>query len=318
MNPLRQVDGTRILVSGEALIDLVPVDEDSSTYRAMPGGSPFNVAVGLARLDVPTGFVGRLSVDPFGRRLRAALIENGVATDSVRDDPGPTTLALVTRTPGREPHFAFYGSHAADQQLLSEDLPTPVPDSVTAIHVGSYAMTRQPIGATLTEWMRREHGHRVVSFDPNIRPQLIPDPQAYRNRIGDWIRLSHVVKLSRADLEFLDPGVRGDDAAHQWLAMGTKLVVITSGKEGATGFTARGTVQVASPNIRVVDSVGAGDAFMSGLLAWLHHHERLNVKRLDRMGEDEMEDALRFAASAAALACTRPGADPPRLTEITP
>ncbi len=305
----------RVLVAGEALIDLVPIGEDA-TYRAAPGGSPFNVAIGLARLNVPTGFVGRLSTDPFGRQLVQTLRSNGVATDSVHMDTGPTTLAVVSRDSEDEPQYAFYGDRTADQQLLPQDLPSPLPASVLALHVGSYAMVSEPIGSTLTQWMRQEHEHCVISFDPNVRPRMIPDMEAYRRQVAEWIALSHVVKLSVSDLTFLEPNGNPNKIAQRWLQAGPKLIVLTAGSQGAAGFTQRTAADVAAPVVQVVDSVGAGDAFMAGLLAKLYHQDQLSLDAFDRLSKSDLIDLLDFAASSAAMTCTRPGADPPRWEEL--
>lgn len=305
-----------VLVAGEALIDFVSVDSDPDMYRAMPGGSPFNVAIGLARLDVPAGFLGKLSTDPFGQQLRATLQANGVTQNYVQDDNGPSTLAMITSQPGCEPQFSFYGHDAADQQLLPEDLPEHMSDSVQAIHFGSYSMACQPIGGTLTGLMQREHGHRIISFDPNVRTTLIPDLETYKAQLEGWMHLSHIVKLSQADLEILYPENQLDEIAKRWLAMGPKLVVITRGKDGATGFTKGSTVSVPSSRIQLVDSIGAGDAFMSGLLAWLYHHSRLSLDTLGPLEDTEIHSALQFASRVAALTCARQGANPPLRSQL--
>ena len=306
----------RVLVAGEALIDFVPVGEDPNVYRAMPGGSPYNVAIGLARLDVPTGFLGKVSTDPFGQQLRATLGENGVFQDYVRDDSGPTTLAMVTKQPGHEPQFSFYGRDAADQQLLPRDLPEELPSSVCVIHFGSYSMVCRPIGSTLTSLMQRECNRRIISFDPNVRPRLIPDLEAYKLQLEGWLRLSNIAKLSQADLEILYPGNQTDEIAERWLAMGPELVVITQGKDGATGFTTRSIVNVPSPRIQLVDSIGAGDAFMSGLLAWLYHNGHLVLDAIVQLEDTEIHGALQFASQVAAATCKQVGADPPFRSQL--
>lgn len=305
-----------VLVAGEALIDFVSDNDDLNMYRAMPGGSPFNVAIGLARLDVPTGFLGKLSTDPFGKQLRATLQANGVAQDYVRDGEGPTTLAMITDQLGHESQFSFYGRNAADQQLLPQDLPTDLPSSVRAIHFGSYSMACQPIGATLTGLMKREHGHRIITFDPNVRLSLIPNLKAYKAQLEGWVQLSHIVKLSQADLEILYPGNQLDEIAKRWLTMGPKLVVITRGEDGATGFATGSTVSVPSSRIQLVDSIGAGDAFMSGLLAWLFDHRRLALDAISPLKDTEIRSVLQFASQVAAATCARQGADPPLRSQL--
>ncbi len=307
-----------VLVAGEALIDFVPSD-DGWTYRALPGGSPFNVAVGLARLGIPTGYLGKLSTDAFGRQLRRRLLEEEISPVYVRDDPGPTTLAIVTKEPDADPGYAFYGDHAADQQLRAEDIPKVLPDEIHALHLGSYAMARTPVGETLTQLMHREADARVISFDPNVRPSLIPDLDRYREQLAEWVRLSRIVKLSVADLDILFPGMTAEALAERWLGHDRlQLLVVTQGADGTLAFTRRHDVRVPAKTVKVVDSVGAGDAFSAGLLAWLEQNGCLTPHALRALSEDHVQGALQFASTVAAITCTRRGADPPGFGEVTP
>lgn len=315
--PKTSKQAVSILVAGEALIDFVPA-EDGRTYQALPGGSPFNVAVGLARLDMSVGYVGTLSTDAFGRRLRGTLGAEGVCQAYVSEDPGPTTLAVVMPTSDAEPEYTFYGHRAADRQLRAEHLPTPMPSSVRTLHLGSYAMSCEPIGATLTEWMQHESDRRVISFDPNIRAPLIPDLDRYRARLDQWVGLSRIVKLSLADIRTLFPGMLPEALADRWLGRGRlRVLVITQGADGAIAITAHHTVHVPAAPVHVRDSVGAGDAFTAGLLAWLEQGGHLTPDELDTLSEDDVWSALRFAGAVAAMTCSKPGADPPCLDEVT-
>jgi fructokinase len=307
-----------VLVAGEALIDMVSFDGHPNVYRAIPGGSPFNVAIGLSRLNIPTGFLGKLSTDPFGELLKATLEDNHVDLAYVKGDLGPTQLAMVTRKPGYEPQYIFYGHETADANLQADDLPTEIPDFVHALHFGSLSLISQPTGTTLTQLMSRENQHRIVSLDPNVRPSRIPDIAAYRLQLEEWVRLSHIVKLSQADLDVLCPTVEADAVAARWLMMGPKLVVVTQGKNGATGYTAEESVYVPAPAIKLVDSIGAGDAFMSGLLAWLHDHGKLSISCLPQLNPDNLRRMLQFSAQVAAATCKQVGADPPHRGEIAP
>lgn len=307
-----------ILVAGEALIDMISLEDASNTYRAMPGGSPFNVAIGLSRLNIPTGFLGKLSTDPLGQQLKTALKDNGVKLDFVQKDSGPTQLALVARTLGHEPQYVFYGHRSADANLLPEDLPTTLPESIHALHFGSLSLISQPTETTLTQLMRRENQHRIISLDPNVRPSRIPDMEVYKLQLEEWVQLSHIVKLSHADLDILYPESQIDDIANRWLAMGPTLVVVTQGKDGATGYTADGSMHSQAPIIQLVDSIGAGDAFMSGLLASLHDQDRLSLSALHDLDEEGLQCSLQFATQVAAATCKREGADPPHRTELAP
>ena len=307
----------RILVAGEALIDLVPSADHPGSYRAIPGGSPFNVAIGLSRLNISTGFLGKVSTDPFGQQLKMALRDNGVRLDFVQDDSGLTQLALVTQKLGQESQYTFYGHQTADTNLEESDLPANLPAAIRAIHFGSLALIAQPTGATLTHLMRRESQHRIISLDPNVRASRIPDITAYTRQLEEWIPLSHIVKLSQADLAVVFPAAHADEVAAQWLAKGPLLVVITQGAKGATAYTSNDSVHVPAPTIQLVDTVGAGDAFTSGLLAWLHDHTKLSISSLQQLDDDNLLRMIQFATQVAVLTCMRKGANPPHRAKLT-
>lgn len=310
--------GGRVIVTcGEALVDFTPARcGEAQGYLPHPGGSPYNVAVGLGRLEAPVAFLGRLSVDAFGRLLRAHLAESGVDLRYVREGPEPSTLAFVHLSDGAEPEFVFYGEGTADRTLHPVDIPAGFPEDVTGLHFGSLSLVLEPVSSTLSGLLHREHGGRVISLDPNVRPALIADPPTYRRRLETWIARADVVKASRADLSWLYPHDPVADAASRWRSMGPALVVVTMGKDGAEGFGAAGAVRAPAPAVRVVDTVGAGDAFTAGLLARLHARRRLTRDGLRRLTTGDVADALRYANRVAALTCARAGADPPRRSEV--
>src|ERR1035437_716448 len=306
-----------ILVCGEALIDLVPVSAcDEPAYVARAGGSGLNVAMGLGRLGVPVGFLGRVSTDHFGRMLRSRLEADGVDCRFVQEGDEPTTLAVVHLGAGTEPEFAFYGEGTADRMFRVEDLPADFPDEVTALHLGSISLAREPGASAFEAVMRREHGRRVLSLDPNVRPSLVGERSAYLGRLEGWVSLADVVKVSRADLAWLYPGTAPEAAAAAWLARGPGLVVVTKGHDGVLGMTARDRVEVAGTPVVVSDTVSAGDAFTSGLLARLHAKGRLERSSVRDISADALRDCLAFANMAAAITCTRAGAQPPTLAEM--
>jgi len=308
----------RILVCGEALVDLVPLQAEGQTRLVpTPGGSPLNVAVGLARLGVPTGFLGKLSTDEYGETLYDYLSASGVDTRFVVRSPRPTTVARVEVSPGAEPEYVFEIEGTADRSLGAEDLPECLPSGIDAVHFGSYSMALDPTGKTLTALMEREHGQRVVTFDPNVRPTLIPRPVSYRAAFAHLRSLARVVKLSVDDFAFLCPGESPDEAADRWLTTGTRLVVLTRGDRGATAYARGFRVDVPGERTAVEDTVGAGDAFTSGLLATLLDLDRLTIRRMDLLTESETERALRFATRVATITCSRRGADPPTRTDLS-
>jgi fructokinase len=307
-----------IVSCGEALIDFVPMvgSDGSRGFRPLPGGSPFNIALAVARLGVPAGFLARLSTDLFGDLLLDCMVENGVDTSLVRRSDEPSTLAFVDVTPGQEPRYAFFPRGAADRSLAPSDLPAVLPDGIACLHFGSNAMAQEPAATTLDGLMRREHGRRVLSFDPNIRPTLIEDPAAYRRRFEGWLGLVSLVKLSRADLAWLYPGADPEATAAGWLARGPALVVVTRGAEGAAAFGGFGKVEVPGTPVEVVDTIGAGDTFHGALLARLYRKQRLSLGALAALDADTARGALEIAARAAAITCGRAGMDPPRAAEL--
>jgi fructokinase len=307
-----------ITVIGEALIDLVG---DGAVFQATPGGSPANVAVGLARLDQPCDFLGRISGDSFGVRLRAHMRSNGVSLRHAVAATEPTTLAIATLDQRGSAAYEFYVDGTADWQWSAEELPSPLPEDVVALHTGSLALAIDPGATVLEEYLRHEHdrGAVTISLDPNVRPQLAPD------------RYAHVVKASAEDLAWLYPGESVVEVVRHWYSLGPALVVLTLGADGALAVGPDGDlVEVSAPRVQVVDTVGAGDAFSAALLGGLAHQDLLSCLRTPRIraldpgsaGEatsairDALPGVLRRACTAAALTCTRPGADPLTASEL--
>jgi len=306
-----------IIVCGEALVDMVPRPcGDEVGYVAHAGGSPYNVGIGLGRLGVPVGFLGRLSRDRFGRMLRERLAANGVDLRFTREGDELSTVAMVHLAAGEEPEYAFYGEQAADAMFRPDELPAVFPDGIDALHFGSISLLREPGASTFEACMRREHGRRVLSLDPNVRPGLITDRDAYVRRLEGWVTLMDLVKVSRVDLAWLYPGVSVDVVVQRWQALGPALVVVTMGADGAVGYSADGKVGSPGVAVTIADTVGAGDAFTSGLLAWLDEQGALDRDRLRQLTAPMIGSCLAYASRVAALACTRTGAEPPTRAEM--
>lgn len=305
-----------IVVCGEALVDFTLARcGDGVGYVPHPGGSPYNVAVALGRLDVPVAFLGRVSQDTFGRMLESHLAANGVDLRYVRCGPEPTTLAFVHEE-GGEPEFSFYGEGTADRSLRVSDLPGDFPEDVAVLHFGSISLVLEPAASTLDGLIARERGRRLLSLDPNVRPRLIGDREAYRRRMEGWVASCDLVKASRADLAWLYPGQEVEQVAERWRGLGPAVVVVTAGGQGAEGWTRSGAIHVPAVPVEVVDTVGAGDAFTAGLLAWLWRHGRTDRAGLAALDPSTLGEALAYAGRVAALTCTRPGADPPRRRDV--
>ncbi len=305
-----------IVACGEALVDLFPADAAGTTWRAVPGGSPVNVAVAVARLGAPAGFLGRLSTDRFGLLLAGHLQAAGVSERYVSLGGEPTALAVVE--PGaadREPGFTFHGTGAADRMLRSTD--AALGAEVTVAHFpGSVTLATEPGGAVLEATMVGAAGRMLVTLDPNVRPTIAGTPALFAGRLARWLRHVDLVKVSRADLAWLRPDADAEAVAGEWLGQGPAAVVVTRGGDGSIVLTASHRVEVAAVPVEVADTVGAGDSFMGGLLVWLHDHAATSAAALAGLDPDDWAAALRFAARVAAVTASRIGADPPTRIEL--
>lgn len=305
------------IVCGEALFDVFATGHTAAGigFDGRIGGSPFNVALGLARLGQPVGFCGGIGTGFAGDRLMKALADEGIAADAVARMDAPTTLSLVGLDARGVPSYAFYGHGGADRQLRPEHL-AAIPPQAKAFHFGSYAMVVQPVGATQRALVERECRRSVISYDPNIRANVEPDLALWRATLQWMLPRTHLLKVSDEDLALLYPGKPIERFAADALAAGTPLVVVTRGGEGAVGFTARGRVPMPPVAVEVVDTVGAGDTFQAALLTWAAETGRLSPAALAQVDEAALHEALGFAARAAAITCGRRGADLPRRYEL--
>jgi fructokinase len=308
---------------GEILIDFIPIDEQGKTvgFRMHPGGSPFNVAVGLARLEQHPAFVSKLARDFFGRYLLAHLECQGIATNLLRyDEQAPSTLAFVAIEDG-EPVYSFYDQGAADTLLTIEDIPAVCLEETRILHFGSISLLRGTTPAAVVATVEALKGRALLSFDPNIRPGLVRDEQAYRDLIGRLVALSDIVKLSAADIDWLTPEHSYEQVASNMLAQGAALVVVTLGNMGALVLRATpdGVPQrwdIPAFVVPIADTVGAGDAFSAGLLAALAERAVSGRSALLQLDVAELERVLHFASAVSAVTCMRAGANPPTRAEV--
>jgi fructokinase len=312
-------DGPVVAVAGEALIDLLPRG-DQGLFEAVPGGSPANVAVGLARLGVPTRMLARIADDALGQRLRAHLAGNGVDLSFAVRAPEPTSLAIVTMGPDGLADYDFRVEGTADWQWRDAELAGALGGQVVALHAGSLALTMPPGAAVLADLLARARDGATVSYDPNCRPLLMGSPGQVRDQVDRLVALADVVKASADDLAWLLPGRAAEQVAVEWLAKGPAIVAITLGAAGAVAAAARtGTIRRAAPRVEVVDTVGAGDAFMSALLAGLRDRDLLGARRREELRAIDPETLARVldqAVLAATITCTRSGAQPPTAEEL--
>jgi fructokinase len=305
-----------IVSAGEALMDLLPTADRRGrpAFRAVVGGSPLNVSIALGRLGAPAAFLGAVSTDAFGDRIVSTLQASAVDLSLVTRVDRPTPLAIVTLD-AAEARYAFHDSGTAARGMTLRELKA-LPAETTMLHFGSIALAAEPAASTLIARARTAREQRLVCVDPNVRPAFAPGKPLYRRNLERAMELGHIVKLSRADLAWLRPGAAPQDFARERLAAGAALVVVTRGLAGATAFTRRGTSEVEGVPVTVVDSIGAGDAFMAGLLAALHQAQVRTPGDLAAVSAERLRDAMAFAARVAAVTCTRPGADPPRRDEL--
>ena len=306
-----------IIHTGEALIDFIPVRDSNGgrAFKPVPGGSPYNTSIAVARLDVPNAFLGRISRDFFGDQLVAYLTQNGVDTGMIARGDSLSTLAFVSKTETGGVRYAFFANGAADREFVPEDIPE-LPDDTTAIQFGSISLIGDPVGETIVGLIEREKGRRVISFDPNIRTSVIEDEAVYRSRLGRAVTASTIVKVSDEDLAWMTGSEDIDSAARELLRQGPRLVVVTEGARGSAAYTGDLVARVDAEKTTVSDTVGAGDSFHAAVLAWCYHSGFLSIKRIGTLTADKLEEMLRFAGAVAAKTCSRAGADPPRLAEI--
>lgn len=298
-----------VLVVGEALVDIVQRVDGSIAEH--PGGSPANVALGLARLGRRTSLLTRIGDDERGREICRHLEAGGV-----RLVPGSLTGQRTSTATARLDHLGA-ASYEFD---LDWRLPTGAGiGDCLALHTGSIAAFLAPGGDAVLDLVARATGQVTVSYDPNIRPRLMGEPPAARARVERLVAACDVVKVSEEDLGWLAPGEDVPDVVRGWLGSGPAVVVVTSGGEGAHGLTRAGSVDVAAPPIVVRDTVGAGDAFMAGLLDYLTGADLLGPARreaLRSMDLTTLSAMLGHAVRVAAFTCTRSGAQPPTRAEL--
>ena len=298
------------MVAGEALIDLVAGDGDDLVGHT--GGGPFNTARTIARLEQPVSFLGRLSTDSFGARLREDLRADGVGLEAVVETEDPSTLALAELDAAGAARYRFYVQGTSAPGLTWEEVPAFVTESAV-FYLGALGLVFEPTARTLERVVAEVCDETLVALDPNCRPAAIPDEAAYRARLERLLARTDLLKASTEDLEWLLPGVDPIDAARQLLARGPKLAVVTRGGEGAVVVSAEESVPVSGPRVQVVDTIGAGDAFGGGFLAaWLGQGRG----RRDLGDIAAAVDATAFACRVAGLTCARAGASPPRLAEL--
>ncbi|MCX3058784.1 carbohydrate kinase family protein [Streptomyces beihaiensis] len=306
-----------IVVAGEALIDLVPQDpaDDAPTHGGLPdlsprlGGGPYNTAVALGRLGSPVAFCSRVSRDGFGEALLAGLRAAEVDVSPVQRGDEPTTLAVASIGADGSAGYSFYVDGTADRLFATPD---SLPTGTRAVSFGTCSLVLEP-GASAYEDLMHTTAARgmFTTLDPNIRAGLIPDPDAYRARFKSWLPSTTLLKLSEEDAHWLG------GTPEEWLTAGPVAVVITRGGDGLSVHTRCGhTYSVPGEHVDVVDTIGAGDTVNAALLHGLSQQDALSPAAVAALDGDHWARLLRFAAHAAAITCSRTGAQPPYASEV--
>jgi fructokinase len=300
-----------IVVAGEALVDLVAGEGDE--LRAHPGGAAFNVARTIGRLEGPVAYLGRISTDRFGARLRAALETDGVRLDSAVSSEQSTTLAVAELGGDSSAEYRFYVADTTAAGLTLEEARGALPSRVDMLLTGGLGLVLEPVGTTLEAVVEQVSHETLVALDPNCRPAAITDQSAYRARLGRVLKRCDLLKASEEDLAWLRPDVRPVQAARAVLDGGPDVAIVTRGAEGATVVTSERELDVSARPAKVVDTIGAGDAFSGALLAWWH---RAGLGRRELAEVNRLVEATEFACRVAARTCERAGASPPSRAEL--
>jgi fructokinase len=307
-----------LTVLGEAIIDLVA--EGDRRFVAHLGGSPLNVAVGLSRLGQPVSLAARLSHDTFGRMFREQLADAGVDPRHLVLAPEPSTLSVATLDPDGVATYEFWIDGTADWQWTDAELASVWDEETVALHTGSLALEVAPGAARVVELLGRirADGRTTVSYDPNVRIAKLGPVEAGRAAVEKVVGLADLVKVSSEDLAWLYPGEDPVLAAGRWAQAGPALVVITLGADGAVALRLGAEpLHRPAPPTTVVDTVGAGDAFSSGLLGALAERDALGAGWRDgRIARLDLAAVLDRACLVAALTCARAGANPPTRAEV--
>ena len=292
-----------IWVCGEVLIDILPTGP-------VVGGGPANTAKALARLGHDVDFIDGISSDAYGQSARAELLRDGVNLDLAHASDKPTCTATVTLDAAGGASYEFLIDGTATFDFAPSWLPDPYRYQPQVLHIGTLVTMIEPGASALYDWAMQVAELAPIVFDPNIRPSVQPDRDLYEAAVEKWAALSAVIKVSDDDLAWLFPGQSIEDVANSWINDGVFLVVVTQGANGIMGYTAEGRVEVPGVKVDVVDTVGAGDTVGAIVV------EAMLTHGLIALHGDLLRSVLTRAAAAAAITCSRKGAQPPFKHEL--
>ena len=299
-----------IWVCGEVLIDLISIAPGSSEQAPHVGGGPANTAKALARLGHDVQFIDGISTDAYGVMSREELLRDEVKLELSLTSDKPTCVANVTLDVNGSASYIFEIEGTATFDFSLDWLPDPSRYQPSALHIGTLVTIIQPGADVLYDWALQVAEFAPIVFDPNIRPSVMGNRDLYEAAVEKWAAISSVIKVSDDDLAWLFPNQSVSEVAQRWIRDGAALVVVTRGSEGLIGFTADGAVEVPGVKIVVADTVGAGDTVGAIIV------EAMVEKGIMTLTGDVLQDVLHRAAAAAAITCSRPGAQPPYKHEL--
>jgi fructokinase len=306
-----------LLSCGDALIDFMPVKtaDGRDAYMPVVGGSCLNVAVAMARLDAPAGLAGGISTDLFGTMIAEHALRSNVDLRYAVRSSDETTLAFVRLLEG-EPHYVFYDEATAARRWTYR--PGSIPFAVVdAIHVGSTTLISHTVSMETLAMLAEARGAATISFDPNCRPTLVRDKADYIRQMEAFLARADIIRMSDADFEFLFPGADYGEKAATLIESGAALVIVTRSERGVLAWHRHaGCIEVAAPHVDVMDTIGAGDTFQGALLVALREMQAIATQDLIVLDVAKLRRALTFAATCAAVTCSRAGADPPRRSDL--
>lgn len=306
------------LVIGEALVD--EVTELNGGQKRIFGGSPANTALALSRLGIKSFFKGRISKDETGQQIKSYLLNSGVdLTPSLEVLDRALIIQAKLQTDGAAHYFADL-TGCSDFGWQDAELLAPLPSEVEVIHLGSLAAAIEPGADAIERWICQIKAEKLaaISFDPNIRPNLVTDAQSLKNRVERIVALSDIVKLSHEDLAWLDQEKSSQEVAHRWLALGAGAVIVTKAQDGAILYLDQKTEFVfPAKKINLVDTIGAGDTFTAAILTQLLENNLLGRQGLSTDINNEVWiKFLDNSLATAAITCSRAGANPPNRSEV--
>jgi len=297
----------QVWVVGEVLIDLIP---DADQHLAIVGGGPANTAKALAKLGVKTYFIDGISNDEYGQIAKAELLSANVLLDYAQFSNKLTCTAKVKLSSSGGASYEFIIENTATFDFSDQWLPDPQSLKPSLLHIGTLATVIEPGATVLFKWAQSVANIAPIVFDPNIRPAVLGNRDAYVKKVEEWVAISSAVKVSDEDLNWLYPGKVIDEIVNKWLEVGVKLVVVTLGDKGITAYRENEQISVDAVKVVVADTVGAGDTVGAVLV------EAIVKSGLDMLTGEVLKTMLNRAVKAAAITVSRTGANPPSKEEI--